>query len=508
MKKSKSKSNQLDITTQLNTTGSDNAGIDTNLTEVIRLGKDEMNLAEHPFAALWKHESRDAEIYLEWQRPHPTTGKMLKASWRVVGDPKMGLPTISDERVYLVLMELTREAGFTQTVHFTRHELIKRLGWADNAKSNQMLKDAFARLTSVTVTAENSFWNPRAKSFSSAGFHMLDNFEIFAEPPGRKSPNAALPLSYFKWNDILFQSFVNGNIRSLDLTLALSLKGSIALRLFRFLDKKTYAGRHPFEISLRDLCGLHLGMAVDNCYESDLKARLKPAHEELIKIGFLKDAVYQTMKTRDGSKVRYTFPRKKALAAEKAPVNSNLFETANPSSAKVSIVETPVVETPHAQPVDELLQQMFDLKVSPDVAQEFLQSISPETIRLQLDCLDDRQPKDRAATFVKAIREGWEPPAKYFERQKAAEQPKKAREAQEAAQREKTAQEAIEREKQAIQDAEVAQLDVLWEKLDAKTRERIETQARERLGVLGQTGRAQAALVAMRRNLLREKMGL
>ncbi len=47
----------------------------------------------------------------------------------------------------------------------------------------------------------------------------------------------------------------------------------------------------------------------------------------------------------------------------------------------------------------------------------------------------------------------------------------------------------------------------MWEKLDAKTRERIEAQAKERLGVLGQTGRAQGALTAMRRNLLRELMG-
>ena len=59
--------------------------------------------------------------------------------------------------------------------------------------------------------------------------------------------------------------------------------------------------------------------------------------------------------------------------------------------------------------------------------------------------------------------------------------------------------------KKAALEADQQRLDALWEQLDDSTRESIEVQARQRLGVLGQSGRAQGALVAMRRNLLRER---
>ncbi len=45
----------------------------------------------------------------------------------------------------------------------------------------------------------------------------------------------------------------------------------------------------------------------------------------------------------------------------------------------------------------------------------------------------------------------------------------------------------------------------MWEELGDLERQELEAVALARLGVLARTGRAQAALVAMRRNLLRER---
>jgi hypothetical protein len=154
-----------------------------------------------------------------------------------------------------------------------------------------------------------------------------------------------------------------------------------------------------------------------------------------------------------------------------------------------------------------LLQHMVTIKVSPDVARELLASTPIEALQFQLDCLAERDPRDNAATFVKAVREGWEAPGKYVQRQEAAERAVRAKQHQEASRARKAAEQAVEREKQEVAEQEASQLDVIWEKLDPKTRQRIETEAKERLGVLGQMGRAQGALLAMRRNLLREMMG-
>ena len=97
--------------------------------EIIRVGKDEVNLVEYPFAALSTKPSAGFVIEHEWETRHPITNRAVRARWRVAGDPELGLPNTTDERVYLVLMELTREAGLAQEINFKRYDIFKRLGW-------------------------------------------------------------------------------------------------------------------------------------------------------------------------------------------------------------------------------------------------------------------------------------------------------------------------------------------------------------------------------------------
>ena len=442
--------------------------------EIIRTGKDELNLIEHPFASMWDKEELGTVIHHEWEARHPISGKTMKASWRVAGDPEMGLPKPNDERVYLVLLELTRETHFqSQTVYFTRYDLIKRLGWSQDQKHYQMLYDAFERLKAVNITAKNAFWEPRAKSFRNIGFSIIDNYDILNEKPGRKKAGEAeLPLSYFRWNDMMFDSFQAGYIRTLDLGLALSLKGDIALRLYRYLDKKSYDGRHQFEIELAALCERHLGMRTAR-YASTYKARLKTAHQELIKHGILARVVYKPMKSKKAEKVCYSF-------AETRPILPQEDASEDPNATPALAQSQTSLEADHAAN-SALLQRLLDLKISLDVARELLASSSPEFLQLQLDCLKDRAPKDAAAVFVKAIREGWEPPAKYFERLKAVERAQILQAHKETKKIQQAREEALAAQKMASLQQESAALDEIWQKLDARTRERIEIQVREKL---------------------------
>ena len=471
--------------------------------EVIRTGKDELNLIEHPFASMWDKEIPGAVIHHEWDARHPVTGKTLRGSWEVIGHPEMGLPKPSDERVYLVLLELTREANFqNQIIYFTRYDLIKRLGWPDTPKFYQMLSNAFKRLQSVKIQAENAFWEPRAKSFRNVGFSIIDNFDILNEKPGRKSKQstqAELPMSYFRWNDVMFQSFQSGYMRTLDLELALSLKGDIALRLYRYLDKKAYDGRRRFEIELQALCERHLAMRAAR-YPSKHKERLKGAHDELIERGILAGVAYEPMKSKKAEKVCYSFPSKLPKLPES--------EADNPPTEPET--ETPPKVTPN------LLQRMLELKISPDVANELLKSTPESALTLQLDCLHDRKAKDAAAVFVKAVREGWEAPSKYFKRLEAAEHTKNAKAVAEAEKREKAAQEAVASRETASQEQEAVTLDKMWGKLDARAQERLEKQVREKLEAneflrarmqAGKLTSESPDWLNTRRELLREMLG-
>lgn len=264
----------------------------------------------------------------------------------------------------------------------------------------------------------------------------------------------------------MFQSFQAGYMRTLDLNFALSLKGDIALRLYRYLDKKNHDGRGRFEIELETLCERHLGMRAAR-YPSKHKERLKGAHDELIEREFLQSVGYEPMKTKKAEKVCYSFPSKTPALPDE--------ESDNPPAEPGS--EAP----PEATPAPDLLQRMLDFKVSPDVARELLASTPSETLGLQLDCLRDRNPNDPAAVFVKAVREGWAPPAKYTKRLEAAERARKARTAQDTAEARNAAHEAAKRQETASQEKEATALDEMWAKLDARTQERLEKQVREKL---------------------------
>ena len=477
--------------------------------EVIRHGLDEMNLTEYPFASLWKNTELRTEILNEWETTHPRTGKVVKAFWRVTGDPKLGLPTARDEQLYLVLMELTREAGMqSPTVHCSRYDIIKRLGWSFCERDYDVLRDGLTRLKAVTITSQNAFWDAKKRTFRITGEGLLDSFNMASEDGGRKSARAgSAPDSYFCWSSLMFKSFQAGYLKTVDLDLAQSFSSPLALRLYRYLDKKAFKTRRHFEIGLATLCERHLGMRTSP-YPSKHKERLRPAHEELIACGFLQSVEYESMKTESGEKVRYTFGPRKGQALE-APASdpAGSLAKAHSTPAQPALLELPLDPEPAELTAEQekLLGQMLGLKISPVVAQSFLHSTGPEELQAQLDCLEDREPRDSAATFVRAVREKWELPGKYLQRQEAQERAKKAQTTQESHRAQEAAQRASTAQQRASQKVEEEKLDVLWEHMVLAEREKLDAEARARLGVLGQTGRALGALKAMRRNLMREQ---
>lgn len=478
--------------------------------EIIRLGKDEMNLVEHPFGVLWPKETENSVMFYHWDATHPITGKVLPASWMVSGHGDYGLPNASDERIYLVLMELTREAGFTSpTVYFSRHDLIKRLGWPDTPQYYDMIERGFERLQGVTINAKNAFWNHREKTYVNAGFNVLDHFVINAERPGPKSVGRGEKrVSFFCWSDFLFHSFENGYIRSLDLDFALSLQSDIALRLYRYLDKKAYDGRQTFEVDIFNLCIGHLGMK-PNLFPSKLKERLKPAHDELIARGFLHDVEYEKTRTpeRKSLKVRYHFSARALAPVEEmapAPVQGELQLFGPTTDAVGEEGSSSTASEEWSDEQREVLARMEAIKVSLPIAHELLRNNQTTALRHQLDCLTDRKPRSKAATFVKSVRELWALPDEYVKRLEAQDAEEKRRVEFDDQQAEKARQKAAERQETARLEQEAVQLDAMWEKLDETTRERIDAQVVGKLGILGRTGRGDAAKIAFRRAALRE----
>src|SRR3954470_17464959 len=265
--------------------------------------KDELNLAEFPIAAL-ADRIPDGQTTLVFEDRLERRGKQpLVRRLTIMGTHKHGLPTSLDDEVLVGLIQLTkRRSNFTDVkVQFSRYELIALLGWPQSGQSYRRIEEALHRWVGVVLMYENAWWDNAAKSWVDEQFHVLDNVTLYdrerwrtsarngkagkGERGGARTDKPPLPLSSFRWNEVIFRSFQSGNLKQLDLEFYLKLRLPTTKRMYRFLDKRFYR-RSRLDFDLRTLACEHIGLSRSYA-PTELKRRLKPALEELERLGFL-----------------------------------------------------------------------------------------------------------------------------------------------------------------------------------------------------------------------------
>lgn len=274
-------------------------------------------MATYPIALLSYQGQQGKTISQVRERRHPITKKTIKAIWKVLGSEEYGLPTANDDAVVMVLLELSREKRFPREVTFSRYDLVRRLGWPDNAASYTKLKLAFSRLNALTIQSENVFWDEKARSFCITGFHLIEEFKLVTKA-GRSKADDQDSLSWFRWGEPLWFSFRDGNLKPISLDVYFSLNLPTARRLYRFLDLVRYDGKPRYRIGLRKLCEEYLALASQR-YLSKYKENLAPSHEELIRIGYLRRVSYEEAKD-GGENVIYEFEPLRAFESACAPL--------------------------------------------------------------------------------------------------------------------------------------------------------------------------------------------
>lgn len=265
--------------------------------------KDELNLAEFPIAALADRVPDGQTTLVFEDRLDRRDGPPIVRRLTIMGTAKHGLPTSVDDEVLVGLIQLTKRwNNFTDPrVSFSRYELIELLGWPQTGQSYRRIEEALHRWVGVVLSYENAWWDNAAKSWVDENFHVLDNVTIYdrerRRPPSRTASDkensgrrsrkgeGVAALSSFKWNEVIFRSFQSGNLKQIDLEFYLKLRLPTTKRMFRFLDKRFYR-RDRLDFDLKTLACEHIGMS--RSYKpTELKRRLRPAIEELEKLGFL-----------------------------------------------------------------------------------------------------------------------------------------------------------------------------------------------------------------------------
>lgn len=285
------------------------------------IGRDEMNLAEFPFAKL---NSRDRRDVITYEGAIVVDGQRLSQTWIVRGAGGLGLPSEFGERLLIALMAISAEDNFaSRTVNFSINDLIKRLGIAKNARHYRLIEDQLDRLVGVTIQSENAFWDHEGQErvTTRSAFHIIESLWLrYRDGKSTKLPVEDQVNAYIIWGEDLYRSFQAGYIKRLDLQFFYNLPTPLSRRLYRFLDKRM-AYQDTYEIDIFDLAN-RMG-----CVRYEVPAQvirlLKPAQEALVAQGFLESATV----IKHGKYRRFRF--KKASQVTEAVVVSDTTATSN-----------------------------------------------------------------------------------------------------------------------------------------------------------------------------------
>lgn len=202
-------------------------------------GRDELNLAEFPLAAIADRLSGSKTVVFEDTVWDDEERRRLPRKLTVSGSDRFGLPTAKDDDVLLACIQLSSLSGFERReVHFTRYELLKLLRWPDETRYYERLAVSLRRWKGVSIYSDRAFYDKARRSWVNRDFGIFDNLYLYARETRDDSTTRAR--SWWVWNEVVFNSFQAGYLKKLDWDLYCRLEDPVAKRLYRFLDKRFY----------------------------------------------------------------------------------------------------------------------------------------------------------------------------------------------------------------------------------------------------------------------------
>ena len=419
-------------------------------------GKDEMNFAEFPIALLTDRVPKNQkvlkfedQIYDERRKKHITRRRMIE------GSEEYGLPTATDDLVILALIQLSKlKSNFQKReLEFTRLELINMLGWPNEGRSYDRLKLSLLRVQSVNYVYDNAWWDSRQKCWTTKAFHIIDNVEI-SDSRASDGQGGLFP-SRIVWNEVVFESFQSGFLRDIDFQLCIQLNHPTALRIYRFLGKRFYV-RPEWIFDLKEFAHDH--MALGRNYEggTQIARKLKPALEELERVGFLEPLADSERFIKKGRQWSIRFVQKQV--------------TLPPESVPQLLPTSP----------SPLIAALTQRGITPSTSQQLVEQYAAELIQEKLEVLDwmveqrdKRIAKNPAGYLVKSIENDYSPPANYISK---AERERRAAIAQAAEQKAQSAAKAKQTQK-IREKQEAAAIDAYWASLTPSQKEALQAAA-------------------------------
>jgi hypothetical protein len=361
------------------------------------VGKDELNLIEVPFTLLTNRSEEN-------QRALKFTDKQngITRHWKITGSEEYGLPCALDEAVYISMLALSKKDEFrSRRVFFNQYEVLKLMKWPTSKEYYNRLVLALKRFHGTSIYTD-FLWNDGKFENQEIvmGFHIIDDFLIVK---GKKSHKN----SYLTWSEKIFNSFLAGNLKNLDLEVYFDLRTPISKRFYRLWNKRLYK-TDCISFNLKELAHEKLGISRNIDRPSLLKQMLKPAIEEYKEKKLIEDAEFKKAKDKNWLLVI------KKPKAEVKPIED--IKVIKMEQLTLQFEENP------------LINKLVSLDVARKVAESLVNRIDSEIIENQIEALPLRNNIDNKPAFlVKAILENYPLPDAFKKKLSAKEYEKETK---------------------------------------------------------------------------------
>ena len=247
----------------------------------------ESNLEEYPLFAVKARNRTENQLVFE-RRQQGEGGTELVQRWEVEPPAKLGMPGPFDQDVYLAVLQLLELRGGMPRngeLTFSLYELREILGWSTSGNTYEKIRQSLRRISSTTLTSENAFYSKAEERFLS------DTFQIWSVHFSRtKQGTATRERHTLRFHPIFIRNYMAQYLKGLDPEFYWSLSSPLSKRLYRLIDHQRDGGL----AWQTDLPSLRQQVPLSNySYPSEIKRILAPAHEELIKRGFLASVSYE-----------------------------------------------------------------------------------------------------------------------------------------------------------------------------------------------------------------------
>jgi len=374
------------------------------------------------------------------------------------------------------------------------------------------------RITLTGIISKGAFYSKEKKKWMEDTFHLYERLIS----KGEKLLSGEVADTNYLYLNSWYLDNINANyVKPIDWEYYNSLKTPLAQRLYELLSVKFYGvimrKDKYFSYRYSTLCDLL--PASRQKYFSWAKRILDPAHKKLKETGFLMDYCWNetSPKTKCDWLITYYVGNRAREEVSKSKVyfKSPEFEVdALPEPEPEIEVESEAelepeleVEEEPEEPLTpeqvELAGKLVELNVSKIVASDLVRYSDLEFIREWTEAIHYTDAKDKAAYLVKAIREDWLLPEKYFTRK---EQEKKKAEMEKL----KSLEDERKKEEERKRKEEVFRLEAIYHSLSPDQKEAVDNEAEARISFIARDflreGRSDSPVVKAERKAKREEV--